>query len=295
MRVTQLGTSAAMALSVSTAAARVQDASEALSTGKRIRTVADAPTDAATVLRYNAHQSAIESQKKAAEDAQVWLQSSDTALQSSSTAVMSIMSSIQAGGSPGADDAARNALADQIDALRGHLFDLANSQSQGRSLFGGFSDQAFTKAADGTVTFTGDAGEVNRQVSPSQVLKVNTNGADAFGFTAGDDIFKVVSEASAALRSGDITTAMAARERLEAGHDRILGALERVGNTGVAVQGALDSGSDQSLTLARARSALVDTDMPKAVMDSQLAAVGYQAALAAVAKANLPSLADYLR
>lgn len=295
MRVTQLGSAASQAMALNAAAARVQESSEQLSSGKRIRTVADAPTDAATVLRYNAHQAALGAQKKAAEDAQSWLSSTDTALQSSSAAVMSAMTTVQAGGSPAMDPAARNALADQLDAISGHLYELANSTAQGRSLFGGFSDVAFAKAADGTVTFTGDSGTVNRQVGATQVVQVNTNGADAFGFASGDDVFTVLREAAAALRSGDSATVAASRARLEVSHDRILSSLEKVGNTGASVESALATVSAQGLTLATAKSALVDTDLPRAVMDSQLATVGYQAALAAIAKADLPTLADYLR
>ena len=295
MRVTQLGSSAAMQLAVTTAASRVQSSSQDLSSGRRIRTVADAPTDAATVLRYNAHQSALASQKKAGQDAQAWLQSSDTALQSASSTIQSVLTTVQSAGSPALDATARSALADQLDALGAHLLDLANSTAQGRSLFGGFSDAAFTRAADGTVTFTGDDGAVNRQVSASEVVRVNTDGADAFGFTAGDDIFTVIRDASTALRAGDTAAATATLPRVTAGHDRVLAALETVGNAGVAVQSALDAGAAQELTLTQAKSDLVDTDVAKAVMDSQLAAVGYQAALAAVAKADLPTLADYLR
>ncbi|WP_406833163.1 flagellin [Pedococcus sp. KACC 23699] len=82
---------------------------------------------------------------------------------------------------------------------------------------------------------------------------------------------------------------------MEGAQDRIPRALERVGNSGNAVDSAMSAADKQALTLTQAKSDLVDTDIAKATMDMQLSSLSYQAALAAVSKSNLPSLADYLR
>ena len=294
MRVTALGSSASMLASINTAAGRVQSAAQDLATGRRIRTASDSPTDTATVLRYNAASAAIASWQRSSSDAQVWLDTTDTTLQSVSSAVIEARGTVLSSLNGALDATAREALAAQLDGLGQHLLTLGNTKVQGRSLFGGFSDTPFTTTA-GTVAFTGDAGVVNRQLSATQVVQVNTSGADAFGFTAGDDLFTIVKEAAAAIRAGDTATTQAAVARIDRAHGLVLGELEKVGVRGNEVADSISARQAQDLTLTKARGDLVDTDFAKATLDSQLAKTAYQAALAATAQANLPSLADYLR
>jgi flagellar hook-associated protein 3 FlgL len=295
MRVTNIGTSTAHLAALQASGARVMEASMALSTGRKIRTVADSPTDTATVLRYNAHSAALATYEKAGQDAKTWLDVTDTTLQSISTAVLSAISTTQSATSPAMDSTSREALAGQLDSLREHLFSLANTKNQGRSIFGGFADEAVAKNPDGSVSFTGDGGAVSRQVSASMQVQVNTDGAEVFGFAGDQDVFAVLEEAAAAIRAGDAEAINASLGKLNAAHENVLTGLEKVGNAGVAVNDALAAAAAQKLTLTTAKSALVDTDIAQATIDAQLAALGHQAVLAAVSQSMMPSLADYLR
>ncbi len=72
-------------------------------------------------------------------------------------------------------------------------------------------------------------------------------------------------------------------------------ALSRTGATTNQVTSAQDAGSSAVMGLAARRSELEDVDVAEAVLQLKSAEAGYQAALGAAAKANLPTLAEFLR
>ena len=275
---------------------RVSDSTGQLATGRKIRTVSDAPTDAATVLRLDEHASAIEAYFKQSTDAKGWLETTDTALMAVSNVITEALGVTKAGRNGALNPEARDALGTQLEALSDHLYDLASASHLGRPVFGGFADAAVSKDAAGVVSFVGDGGQVLRQVSPTLTVPVSVDGAAAFGFTSGDDVFTVLRDAAAAVRAGDDAGAKDALGRLQLRHTDALTALHNVGTTRNRVDSATDRGEAMKLSLASARSDLVDIDIPKAVMDMQLAQDGYNAVLGAISRvAQIPSLAELLR
>lgn len=266
------------------------------SSGLKVRTVGDAPTEAATVLRLDEQSSQLESFAKQASDANAWLASGDTAMQSISNVIGEALGVAKAAQNGSLSDAGREALAGQLEALADHLFELGSTTHLGRPVFGGFGDVALARDAAGVVTWEGTPGEVLRKVAPTVTVAVNVDGAAAFGFAGGDDVFTVLRDAAAAVRAVDAAGMSAASLRLEARHTDALTTMHKLGATQQRVEAATGRREATQLALAAARSDIVDIDVPKAVMDMQLAEDGYNAVLAAISRTSqMPSLAELLR
>ena len=274
---------------------RVQEQSVKLSTGKQINNWSDDAPGAASAEAYRSQEADWSSFDRSGTDAKGWLDATDGTLQSMSsllTRLRGLAISVTNGGLSGDG---RTAIAEEVRQLRSELRDLGQTQHLGRSLFGGFGDDALETADDGTVSWSGDDGVVKRQISPTVVIDININGRQLFGFDNPDgDVFATLSELESAARGegGDIG---AVQTRL-LDHAAAVGrALARTGATTNQVTSAQDAGASAVMGLAARRSELEDVDIAEAVLKLKSAEAGYQAALGAAAKANLPSLAEFLR
>lgn len=297
MRVSTYGGYLVTSQSLAAAMERVQSVQTSIGTGKAITAWSDDAPAAASIERYRAQESDWTSFGKTANDAKSWLATADGTLQSMSSVMARVKELAVSANSGGLTSAGRKAIAEEVDQLRTELRDLGNTTQLGRSLFGGFGATALATASDGTVTYAGDAGQVKRQVSPTTTVTVNVSANDVFGFTAGagQDLFSMLTSLSTAVRAGDSAGLSGLQATLQSRHDNILSALSTVGTTTNQVDIAVTSGSTALQDLATRRSDLEDVDMADAVLKLSAAQASYTAALGAASRANLPSLADFLK
>lgn len=297
MRITSTSSYATMRDSLATSLSRVNDLQSQLGTMRRINKPSDDPVGSSTALRYRAYEADQESYSQSADDALTRLAGSDTALQDASSAVRRVRELAIQATNTSLSPSAREALGAQMDALREELVGLANSAHAGQALFGGHATSAVGRAADGTWAYTGDDGQVQRRVAQGSVLATNIDGRAAFGFDqpAGEDLLSVVDRLAAATRSGDLAALGTGQTALA---DRTTGVLRALSSTGAkvnAVEAARARGEQFVERITAERSAIEDIDLAEAILQLTAAQTGYQAALGAVAKANMPSLADFLR
>ncbi|MGB8650537.1 MAG: flagellar hook-associated protein FlgL [Mycobacteriales bacterium] len=297
MRVSSLSAYLQTSQGLQSALGRVQQVQAQVSSGKALTSWADDPANASSAERYRAEEADWSTYQKSATDAKSWLGTADGALQSMSaimTRVKQLAVSAQSGGLT-ADS--REAIASEVEQLRDQLKDFGNTTQLGRSVFGGFQPAALAQDATGTVTFVGDSGLVKRQVSSTVTLDVNVSAKDLFGFTAGagQDVFSQLTALAAATRSGNDAAVAASQTTLETRHGDILKGLAQIGATTNRVESAETTGNNALQDLASRRSAVEDVDLADAVLRLNSAQAGYTAALGAASRANLPSLADFLR
>lgn len=268
----------------------------ALALGKRVSRWSDDAAAAVSAQRYRAQEDDLASFDRAVTDARGWLSSADGGLQAMSRLLDRAQSLAVQAVNGGLSDDSRRAIADELAALRSQLRDLASAKHLGRPLFGGFADEALSTAPDGTVTWTGDAGQVRRQVSPTTTLTVNVDGRTLLGFgSAQGSAFDRLAALENAVRTGATAAVQAAQPGLRDAHDLVLKGLAQVGATAGAVDTAATASAAAKEDLALRRSELEDVNVAEAVLKLTAAQAGYQAALGAAARANLPSLADFLR
>jgi flagellar hook-associated protein 3 FlgL len=296
VRITATNAFLTMKQAIASAQSRYQGAQLQVSSGKTIRNYADSPVNASIVVKIASSQSSYSDYDKAATAATGWLSAQDAALQDASSLITQARSlALQAANTGSQTQESREALAAEVDQLRGQMMAVANTTRMGRSVFGGFGQTAVTADADGTYRFAGDQGKVNFQVSPTDTVTVNTDGAAAFGFTSGKDVFSVLSEVAGHIRSGDTTALSGDISTLDARAEDVYSGLEVVGATSNHVEALQSRGQSQVISLTQSRSALEDTDMAQGILNLQEAQNAYESALAVASMvAKSGGLASYL-
>jgi flagellar hook-associated protein 3 FlgL len=273
-------------------------AQQQVSSGRRIARPADDPTGAASVTRLRAAMSDIDSFTRGIADARTWLGVQDTALQSASR-LLGRAKELGTQAVNGAQNASsRDAIAVELEGIRSQLASLANTTQQGQSVFGGFTGTAVDVTAAAATYVGSPAGtSVLRQVSPEQVVSVNTDGAQVFGFTAGVglDVFTTLSQFATAVRAGDTAAIATQSATLDARADDIRNALGGVGSRTALLDGLENALGDRKLALTEQTSSLEDADPASAAIDLTRAAQSYEAALAAISRTAQISLLDFLR
>lgn len=296
MRVTPTTQHRTVLEGLQTTISRVQRAQAELSSGKKINLYSDAPADATSTLRLRAEENDWVSFNKASDDGVAWLNTQDAALQHASALMRRARELAIDGANATSNAASREAMAAEIDGIREELAGVANSSFQGQPVFAGFAGQAVTLVS-GTYNWSGDNGAVQRRVSPDLLVQVNGNGQQIFGFTVGQtDAFSTLSQLAANLRSGN-TAALSTTDltHIDAASTNITNGLAATGARTSLIESAKTTGLSQIAVLKDARSSLEDVDIAEAALNMQLAQNGYQAALAAAARLDLPTLADFLR
>lgn len=296
MRVTPLTTNLAMGAGLQGAAGRLQRAQSALASGRRITRWSDAPADATSALRLRAEESDWTSYARQADDGLALLGTQDAALQSASTLLQRARELALTAANATLSAAEREAVAVEVEGIRGQLVGVADTTYQGRAVFAGFSARTVA-GGPGAWAFGGDDGVVRRRVTPDLTVQVNGDGRAIFGFDAGaTDVFSTLDRLAADVRAGDTARLGAADlDALDQRHTALLAGLATVGARARLVADARDAGAAQLGTLAEQRSTLEGVDIPAGVLELQLAETAYQAALAAAGKADLPTLASFLR
>ncbi len=297
MRVTTTSNYTTMRDSLGASLSRVSDLQARMGTGRRINKPSDDPVGSATALRYRSYEADQVAYARSADDAATRLGVADTKLQDMSASLRRARELAVQAGNATLSPAARGALRDELVALRDEVLTLANSTHGGSALFGGHAESAVVKQPDGTWSYAGDAGEVRRRVGQGTVVRVNVDGATAFGFDQppGQDLFSLLDRLAASVTSGDRAALAQGQRDLDTRFTGVLGALGSVGATTNAVEATRARGEQFVAQITAERSEIEDLDLAEAVLQLSDARTAYEAALGAVAKADVPSLAEFLR
>jgi len=276
-----------------TSLSRLAKLQEQLSTGRVLNRPSDSPTGTTSAMRIRSSIADVKQYGRNAQDGNGWLTTLDSALTSANDQVLRARDLALQGANEGvAGQAARDALAAEVDQIRAGLITTANSDYLGRPVFGGVT--AGADAYDATGTYVGTPGAVNRTVADGTTVRVDVDGSAAFGAT-GSSVFDHLAALSTALRSGDQATISASISALDADRDRITTTQTEVGSRQNRVEAAIQAASDDELQLTTSLSDVENADLPKTTVDLQMQQVAYQAALGATSKVIQHSLLDFLR
>jgi flagellin-like hook-associated protein FlgL len=264
-----------------------------LTSGRLISLPSDSPTGTNRAMQTRFDQAAVAQQQRNIGDAKSWLDQTDSTLREMLDTTRRVRDLTVQGMNTGAtSDTSAQALATEVASLREGLLSLANRTISGRPLFGGVTPG--TKAYDATGAYVGQPGPpVTRRVSDTETVRVDTAGPDAFG-PAGNDLFAVVDRIATDVLAAP--TALATHlDDLDAVMKTMLTAVADVGSRAARVEREEQVNADRALTLSSQLAETENIDLPNTIMRLQMQQVGYEAALAATAKALSPTLLDYLR
>lgn len=279
--------------SLQTGLSRLAKLQEQMSTGRVLNRPSDSPTDTTSAMRIRSSIADVQQYSRNANDGDGWLTQIDSALTNANDQVLRARDlALQGANSGSMGPTAREALAAEVDQIRGGLIDTANSNYLGRPVFGGVT--AGPKAYDASGTFVGTSGAVNRTVAEGTSIRVDVDGQQVFG-PAGNSLFDHLAALSNALRAGDQTAISASLTTLDADRDRITTTQTDVGTRQIRVESAIQAADDNTLKLKSQLSTVENVDLPKVIVDLQMQQTAYQASLAATSKVMQPSLLDFLR
>jgi flagellar hook-associated protein 3 FlgL len=276
--------------------AKLGDLQNRLSSGKQLTKASDAPGDAVLAMQYRSDVTNLQQYSRNADDGVAWLNTADTALTSAVEQVNRAKELVLSGmssGSGGSQDA-RNAIALEMDNIRESVLNLANTQYLDRPVFGGTTTGQIAYNDDGT--YAGDTGQVQRSVSSSAKIRVDTpaEGPDGVFGTGNTQVFTLLKKISDDLRNDptqledDLGKLNQATTTMQAGLSSVGARVNRL----TQLQNYADS---RVIDLNSQVSSVEDIDLPKTITELTLQQTAYQAALAATAKVVQPSLVDFLR
>jgi flagellar hook-associated protein 3 FlgL len=267
-----------------------------LTSGRLISAPSDSPTGTNKAMQTRSDQAAAAQQARNITDAKSWLQQGDSTLREmldTSRRVRDL--TVQGLNSGASTDSSRQALATEVTSLAEGLLGLANTNVQGRPLFGGNTPGSKAYTAGGT--WAGQAGDpITRKVSGSEQVRVDITGPEAFG-PDGANLFTTVNSIATALAANppDPVALAGHLDALDAVMSRMTTAVADIGSRAARVDRAEQMNADLALGLEQTLGETENIDLPNTIMRLNMQQVGYEAALAATAKAISPTLLDYLR
>ena len=267
-----------------------------LTSGRMLSAPSDSPTGANRAMQTRSEQESVAQYARNISDGQSWLNQTDSTLQQMMDVTRRVRDIAVQGSNSGAMSAtAREALATEATALRDSLLGLANTSVTGRPLFGGITagPQAYDPVTGGYLGTTGT--DVHRRVSPTEEVRIDISGPEAFGDpVTGDDLFAIAGRIATDLTTDPDALAadLAALDGVLSG---MMSALADVGARSARIERQGQIAFDQGLTLGARLAEVESIDLPNTIMKLQMQQTGYEAALAATAKTISPTLLDYLR
>ena len=307
MRITQRTITQNSLAGLNSNLAAVNKLQQQLTSGKTISRPSDSATGTNTSMLVRRDMTNTAQQARNISDGQSMLDATDSALQNMNKVTQTVRSltvQVLNGGAMSAES--RGAIATQVRGLRESLIGQANQVVQGRPLFGGVTSGDASYDSDGTYLGAGvGVGDVdglnglkvvpvNRQITDTENVRVDTTGPEAFG-VGNASLFSVVKSIADHADAGDQAGLTKDLADLDTALSTMSTALASVGTRSARLDTAADVNTSRALTLKTQLSANEDVDLPKTIMELQMQQVGYQAALQATAQVLQPTLLDFLR
>jgi len=274
-----------------------------IQTGKLYQYASEAPVAAAKSIRYKSRIAQLEQNNENIEDANELLKVTDSALQSYDDILTRIseLTSQAANGTYGEPE--REAIAVELEQLKGEIINIANTKYNGRYIFSGYKTNQALLDEDGkfaidVITRGEDTESINYSVGFGTKLQVNTLGPDIFGGSgkAGEasDIVANMDELIQALKDSDADKMLKCGTKIE-------------NNLQISVDARADVGARMNrleLTQNRVENSLAnleeslsindDADYTETITKWTSAKSIYQASLSTSSKILQISLLDYL-
>lgn len=175
-----------------------------LSTGKKISRPSDDPVIAMKGMNFRTQVSEVEQFKRNVGEVHNWMDNSDAALDKATQAMHRLSELAVQASNDTYDNEERQSILEEVEQLKEHLVDIANTNVNGKYIFNGTNtgNKAVTINDDGTV----DATQINSkpvkiEVSKGTALTVNVNANEVFN----TEFFNAIEDFEQVLRSGDET------------------------------------------------------------------------------------------
>jgi len=274
---------------------------------KQILQPSDAPDQSAAISRLKSIIGRQDSFASNITTAQTRFSLEDSTLGNANNALVKIKELTITAANDTMDPASREAIANEMQAMRDQLLSLANSQdTSGNYIFSGSKTKtpAFQTAADGTVSYQGDQAKTEIAVGERKTTALNRPGPSAFvrvvrtdegGNSQGVGFFQALDDLIASIRNYNTANVQRGLGEVDKLSEGMTLAQADVGTNLNVLDQQTSILTDTKLTLKTALSASEDVDYAGAISKMNLQLTAMQAAQASFAKISQLSLFSYLK
>jgi flagellar hook-associated protein 3 FlgL len=296
MRVTNNMLISNMMRNLNSSLKRMQRVHNQMSSGKRFSMPSDDPVGVAKSLKVRADLNENVQFKKNADDALSWLETTETALMQIKEVLQRARELAVQGANGVLSPGDCQQIAKEVVQLRDHLVSLGNSTYAGKYIFAGYkTDQApVVLNPDGSLNYTGDAGQIMYQVGVGDILQGNLTAPEIFS-PGGKDLFADMQALIDALNAGDSGTVSSMIGDIDVHMENILSKVAEVGAKANRVQLVVNRLGDDNLNFNKLLTQTEDVDMAEVITQLKSEENVYMAALAGGARIIQPTLVDFLR
>lgn len=252
MRVTDRQAFDAMNRQITQARSQTMKATEQAGSGLKVARPSDDPIAAASARRENSRKLVADAAARNTQAATQQLETSEQALTDAYNSLSDARVHALTGASDTNSAENRRALAMEVRRIRETMLNTANTNIDGKYVFGGYRDGTAPFEASGQ--FVGDPSQREIEAMPNVRLKTSVSGADAFG-EAGNNVFNVLDDLASALEGNDLS---GIRDSL----GRIDSSLERVSDSRSAV-GAMLNSADMARNVSERHSLAATTEIAR--------------------------------
>ncbi len=276
------------------------EANNVVSSGKRINNLSDDPVGLANILDLRASLADIAQIGRNIDTGQSWLSAGENAMTQiedllSQTKTLAVeMSSATKTASQ------RQTAAATVDGYLRQVASLANTQVNGRYIFGGTvtDTQSFTFDNETTptlMTYNGNNTAFAIRIGQNSDIEVGRDGADVFGTNWDDDnIFKTLIDLKNNLQTNNVGGVQSAMNILDNNLNRVRTKIADTGSKTLRLDVKQSIIDDMKINYTERKSKIEDADMAAAIINLQAKQLAYQAALSSSSKVMDLSLVNYL-
>jgi flagellar hook-associated protein 3 FlgL len=263
--------------------------------GKLINKPSDDPVIAVRSMYYRSNLNEISQYKKNADDGLAWMTSTDDALGEVNSVLQRVRELTVQGLNGTNDKSALDAITAEINQMKEHLGEIANTQMAGRYIFAG-TDVKNPPYQKGTGEFTGNSEKLEVSLGQTNSVQINVSGQDIFNNQQIGSIFTVLSNIVNGLNgTADNSNSDDYLSQLDAQIDNVLQQRSELGARTNRMELSVSRIDDLELSTTTLLSNTEDADLSKVIIDLKAQENVQRAALAVGARIIQPSLVDFLR
>lgn len=313
MRVTPKMLSDQMLSNLNKNLSRLQKVQWQMNTGKKIAKPSDDPVGINYSLRYRSDLAANEQYQRNLDSAMSWLENADSAL-NQLVSVLDRVRFLTVQGANGTNsDQSLEAIAAEMRQLRDQLYEIANTQFNGKYIFNGqkTNQPPYPKDDNGNYSYadiddnTKDPfhdGNIEFEVARGVTVQVNIHAGQIFGTMQDesgekedDIIFEVLDDIIKALENGIPEEVGNQLGRLDSRMDKVLQAWAEIGARYNRMELMNNRLQDDKLNVTTLLSKTEDADLAEVIINLKTEENIYRSSLSAGARIIQPSLIDFLR
>lgn len=273
---------------------------EQASSGKKINRPSDNPITAVHGMFYRSSLNEVEQFKRNAEDGHSWMNSTDEALNEVNSVLQRVRELTIKGLNETNDSSALYAIGEEINQLKEHLGEIANTQIAGKYIFAGTDVKTPPYRTDPAVP--GSSKEfrctneemLELQVGQTNYVQINTNGTNVFNNDGSGGIFTVLSDIASDFKSSNKSTTDHLG-KLDNQMDNLLKERSELGARVNRMELSMSRIDGMEISTTSLLSKEEDVDIAKVIIDLKAQENVQRAALSVGARIIQTSLVDFLR